>query len=59
MNAYWIAGSVAVAVALVGGLATDVGPWYRNLAKPSWNPPDWLFGPAWTVIYALTAWAAA
>lgn len=59
MNPYLIAGGVALAVALVGGLATDVGSWYRALNKPSWNPPDWLFGPAWTLIYALTAWAAA
>jgi tryptophan-rich sensory protein len=59
MNPYLVAGGVALAVALVGGLATDVGTWYRELKKPSWNPPDWLFGPAWTLIYALTAWSAA
>ncbi|MFK7916291.1 MAG: TspO/MBR family protein [Pseudomonadales bacterium] len=58
MSAYVVAGAVAVLVALVGGLATDVGPWYRNLRKPSWNPPDWLFGPAWTLIYILIVWAA-
>ena len=43
----------ALAVALIGGLATDIGPWYRQLTKPSWQPPDWLFGPVWTTIYAL------
>ena len=43
----------AFAVAILGGLATDVGPWYRQLHKPTWQPPDWLFGPAWTTIYAL------
>jgi benzodiazapine receptor len=42
-------------VALAGGLATDTGPWYQELAKPSWQPPDWLFGPAWTTIFALIA----
>jgi benzodiazapine receptor len=42
-------------VALAGGLVTDIGPWYHGLAKPSWQPPDWLFGPAWTVIFVLTA----
>lgn len=47
----------ALAVAALGGLATEIGPWYRALLKPSWNPPDWLFGPAWTIIYALTALA--
>jgi tryptophan-rich sensory protein len=42
----------------VGGATTDIGPWYRQeLRRPSWNPPDWLFGPAWTVILGLAAWA--
>ena len=36
---------------------THVGAWYAALRKPSWNPPNWLFGPAWTVILALAAWA--
>jgi tryptophan-rich sensory protein len=43
----------ALAVGLLGGLATDIGPWYQQLKKPSWQPPDWLFGPVWTTIYAL------
>jgi benzodiazapine receptor len=50
-----IAAAAALAVALLGGLMTDIGPWYRGLQKPSWQPPDWAFGPAWTVIYALAA----
>ena len=41
----------------IGGGMTTVGPWYRNLRKPSWNPPEWIFGPAWTLILALAAWA--
>ena len=41
-----------------GGLATSIGPWYRGLRKPSWQPPDWLFGPAWTIILGLAAWSA-
>ena len=52
---------VAVAWGLVlgvgGGLLTEIGPWYRELKKPSWQPPDWLFGPAWTVILGLSAWS--
>ncbi|MEM1433666.1 MAG: TspO/MBR family protein [Pseudomonadota bacterium] len=58
MTPYFVSAGVAIAVAIIGGLATDVGPWYRQLRKPWWNPPDWLFGPAWTLIYALCAYAA-
>ncbi len=57
-SAYAVAIGVAVLLALVGGLATDVGPWYRALRKPSFQPPDWLFAPAWTVIYGCTVFAA-
>lgn len=48
----------AVVLGGAGGLLTDIGPWYRDLKKPAWQPPDWLFGPAWSIILALAAWAA-
>ena len=32
--------------------------WYAGLAKPAWNPPGWVFGPVWTVLYAMMAVAA-
>lgn len=47
----------AVILGGAGGVLTAIGPWYRNLKKPSWQPPDWLFGPAWTLILGLSAWA--
>jgi tryptophan-rich sensory protein len=53
-----VAITVAVIVGLIGGLATDIGPWYRDLKKPWFQPPDWAFGPAWTLIYAATGTAA-
>jgi len=40
--------------ALVGGLFMP-GEWYAQLRKPSWNPPNWIFGPVWTALYALMA----
>jgi tryptophan-rich sensory protein len=49
------AAAAAVLVAVLGGLATDIGPWYAQLRQPEWKPPDWLFAPAWTLIYGLTA----
>lgn len=49
---------VAIILGIVGGLLTEIGPWYRNLKRPRLNPPDWLFGPAWTIILGLAAWSA-
>lgn len=52
-----IAAGAAVLLAAIGGWATDVGPWYKNLRFPALKPPDWAFGPGWTLIFALTATA--
>ena len=54
----WAAAVAAILVAMLGAAATDLGPWYQGLRQPSWKPPDVLFGPAWTLIYALWALAA-
>ncbi len=46
--------------AAIGGAATSEGvrDWYPLLRKPSWTPPGWLFGPAWTLLYAMMSVAA-
>jgi tryptophan-rich sensory protein len=51
---------VCYGVSAVGGLVTEhaVETWYQTLAKPGVNPPDWVFGPVWTVLYGLMAVAA-
>jgi benzodiazapine receptor len=61
-SALVFAGSLmlVIAVAAIGGLASASGlrDWYDELDKAPWNPPGWLFGPAWTVLYTLMAVAA-
>jgi translocator protein len=52
-----IASVTVILVLAVGAGSTTVDTWYRDLRKPSWNPPNWVFGPAWTVILALAAWS--
>ena len=49
------------AAAAVGAMFTNpnVPGWYANLAKPSWTPPGWVFGPVWSLLYLLmgiSAW---
>ncbi|MGW8369478.1 MAG: TspO/MBR family protein [Gammaproteobacteria bacterium] len=34
------------------------GAWYETIAKPAWTPPNWLFGPVWTLLYIMMAVAA-
>jgi tryptophan-rich sensory protein len=48
---------ICFAVAGLGSLVTtpNIPTWYAALSKPSWNPPNWLFGPVWTSLYAMMA----
>lgn len=55
-----IAIGICEAVGIIGGLATasSVSTWYSTLQKPSFTPPDWVFAPVWTLLYALMGVAA-
>lgn len=49
---------IAAFVPAAIGAAFPAPDYYARLAKPAWAPPPWLFGPAWTVLYALMGVAA-
>jgi tryptophan-rich sensory protein len=60
-----LSSAIALAVSFVVTFAASAtgavfrpGAWYEGLAKPPWRPPNWLFGPAWALLYALIAISA-
>lgn len=55
--AAWL--GLAFSAAALGAAATiRAGAFYTQLARPAWAPPAWLFGPVWTLLYALMGLAA-
>jgi benzodiazapine receptor len=62
-NSPAVLGLFVAACLAVGGLGSifttsSVRDWYPVLQKPSWNPPAWVFGPVWTMLYIMMAIAA-
>ncbi len=56
-----VALAIPLSMGVLGAVATrsSISSWYRRLDKPSWNPPDWVFGPVWTLLYlamGLASW---
>jgi len=49
---------LACLAAGASGAIWSPGAWYERLRKPAWRPPNWLFPPAWAVLYAMMAVAA-
>ena len=51
---------ICLAIGGLGGAVTNtsVTTWYSTLAKPSFNPPNWIFGPVWTTLYIMMGVAA-
>jgi tryptophan-rich sensory protein len=52
--------AIVFITATIGSRATipNIPEWYEGLIKPSFNPPNWIFGPVWTLLYAVMTYAA-
>lgn len=53
--------AVCFGAAGIGSMLTtpSIGGWYATLAQPAWSPPNWVFGPVWSLLYlamAIAAW---
>ena len=52
----WVSFIVVNVLAASSGAIFKPGAWYASLNKPIWCPPNWLFAPAWSVLYAINVW---
>lgn len=52
---------LCLTLGLISGFSTanEISTWYTSIIKPLWNPPNWLFGPVWTILYILMGMAVA
>lgn len=53
--------TLCLSLGILSGFSTadSITSWFQFIKKPSWNPPNWLFGPVWTVLYIMMGIAVA
>lgn len=53
--------TLCLTAGITSGLSSngEIANWYTTIHKPNWNPPNWLFGPVWTILYILMGVALA
>ena len=57
---FWLLFSIFLGACVAAGAMGAIFPpveWYEQLEKPGWTPPNWLFAPAWSILYAVMAYS--